>query len=106
MSESFGSDKLNKYTQLISRYGRRIVHLHNANYVNSPPQFFDRYKFMVSNVNLVKYHAFSDSDILPNTLVKYYSFGGADVCLYVHVCIRPYEGPFKHQLVYSSIITP
>ena len=61
---------------------------------------------MMSNINLVKHDSCSDSDVLPYALVKDYSFGGSDLYPYVHTSLRFYEGPFQHQLVYFSIITP
>ena len=39
----------------------------------SHPYYFGRYKFMVSNVNLVKDINCSDSDVLTYASVKYYS---------------------------------
>ena len=85
--------------QVVSSYGNRIVLGNNDTYVNSPPLFVQ---------SLYSYGQ------LP--LVKYYSFGGSDVCLYVHVSVCPYvltyvqtyKGPFQRQcqLVYSSILPP
>ena len=49
---------------------------------------------MVSNINLVKGHDFSDSDILTYASVKDYIFGGSFIRMYVHTLVRPYEGPF------------
>ena len=61
---------------------------------------------MVSNLNLFKIHGCSDSDVLTYASVKDYSFGGYVICLYTHTFARPYEGPFKHKLVYSLILNP
>ena len=42
---------------------------------------------MASNVNLVKGHDCSDSDVLTYVLVKDYSFGGSFIFLYAHICL-------------------
>ena len=72
------------------------------------PYYVSRYKIMVSNVILVKYHGCSDSEIHVYASVKYYSFSGSDVRPYVHTFVRPHEEPFtqKRQMVYSSTIPP
>ena len=70
------------------------------------PYSFVCYKFMVSNVNLVKYHGCNDSDALTYTSVKDYSFGDSDLRPYIHTVVSPYESPLQHQLIYSSILTP
>ena len=43
---------------------------------------------MVSNVNLLKYHYCSDSDVIMCTLVKYYSFDGSFIRPYAHILVR------------------
>ena len=70
------------------------------------PYYVCRYKVMVININLVKYHSCSESDVLPYALVKDYSFGGSDVRSYIHMSVRMYEINFQHQMVYYSILTP
>ena len=59
---------------------------------------------MVSNVNLVKFHDCSDSNVLTYALVKYYSFGGSIIRPYAHTFVRLYEGLFQHELIYFLII--
>ena len=61
---------------------------------------------MASNVNLVKYHYYSDYIVLTYNLVKYYSFGGSVINTYAHTLVRLYEGSFQHKLVYYLILTP
>ena len=58
------------------------------------PYFVGRYKVMVSNINLVKDHGCSDTEVLPCALVKYYSLGGSGVRPNIHTFIPLYEGPF------------
>ena len=54
------------------------------------PYFIGRYKVMVSNINLVKDHGCSDSDVHPYAMVEDYSVCGLDVHPYVHTFVRPY----------------
>ena len=61
---------------------------------------------MVINVNMVKGHDCSESDVLTYTLVKDYIFGGSVIYLYDHTLVRLYEGLFQHKLFFSLIITP
>ena len=56
---------------------------------------------MVSNINLVKGHNCSYSDVLTYDLVKDYSIGGSVIRLYTHTLVRMYEGLFQNKLVYS-----
>ena len=50
---------------------------------------------MVSSINLVKGHDFSDSNILTYASVKDCSFGGSIICPYAHTLVRLYEGLFN-----------
>ena len=70
------------------------------------PYSFSLYKTMVSNINLVKDHNCSDSDILTYVSVKGSSFHGSDIHPYAHTLILLYIITFQHKLVYSFIITP
>ena len=49
---------------------------------------------MVSNINLVKGHDCSDSDILTYASVKDYSVGGSIIRPYAHRLLRVYIGLF------------
>ena len=51
------------------------------------PYSVSRYKVIVSNVNLVKYHNCSDSDVLAYVLVTDYSFRGSTILLYAHILV-------------------
>ena len=48
------------------------------------------YEVMASNVNLVKDHGCSDSDVHPYAMVEDYSVCGIDIHPYVHTFVRPY----------------
>ena len=52
---------------------------------------------MVSNINLVKGHDCSDSDVIMYASIKYYSFGGSVILPYAQKLVRPYEGLFPTQ---------
>ena len=56
---------------------------------------------MVSNINLVKGHDCSYSDVLTFDLVKDYSIGGSVIRPYTHMLVRMYEDLFQHKLIYS-----
>ena len=52
---------------------------------------------MVRNLNLVKGHDCSDSNVLKYASVKNCIFCGSFIRLYARTLVRPYEGPFLTQ---------
>ena len=43
--------------------------------------------------------------VIAYAFVKYYSFCGYIIYPYAQMLVRPYEGPFQKNMVYSLIIT-
>ena len=56
----------------------------------SHPYSVVHYKIISINVNLIKYHVYSDSDVLSYALVKDYSFSGSGIRPYIHTFVCPY----------------